>query len=161
MKQWVLLFFLAFPLAGAAACAGSSQLNRPTSAIQQVMARERELSEALAALDTARMSRLFAAEFVQISANSGAPVRDRLQALVTVTEHDPARPIQSIESDSVLVRLFGSMAIVTGRTIIRMTDRRQSPARQTTVLNRFTHVWAHSNGGWQLVSNHISTISRM
>ncbi len=152
---------LALSIAAVSGCNLGGQRSQSARAIQQITSLESEFRHALAKLDTAAMSTLLAAEFFQVSSNTGAPIRDRRQALLTVTEHDSSRPIQSVDADSVVVRIYGSTAVVTGRTIIRMSDKRRTPPAQLVVLDRFTHVWAQRSGGWRLVSNHVSTIQRM
>lgn len=66
------------------------------------------------------------------------------------------RKIVSMKIDDVSVRSFGDWAIVTGRT--RADGEYQGEVAEVTL--RFTDVFAHRNGNWQVVASHATLISQ-
>jgi ketosteroid isomerase-like protein len=62
-----------------------------------------------------------------------------------------ARPvtISNLRADQVLIRFFGDIAIIHGRTSYDLPDGRQ-------VHGRYTDVWARQGGAWKTVSAHVT-----
>jgi len=62
-----------------------------------------------------------------------------------------ARPvaISNLRADQVLIRFFGDVAIIHGRTTYGLPDGRQ-------VHGRYTDVWARQNGTWKTISAHVT-----
>ena len=62
-----------------------------------------------------------------------------------------ARPvtISNLRADQVLIRFFGDIAIIHGRTTYDLPDGRQ-------VHGRYTDVWARQAGTWKTVSAHVT-----
>jgi ketosteroid isomerase-like protein len=57
--------------------------------------------------------------------------------------------ISNLRAEDVLIRFFGDIAIIHGRTSYGLPDGRQ-------VHGRYTDVWARQNGGWKAVSAHVT-----
>jgi ketosteroid isomerase-like protein len=61
------------------------------------------------------------------------------------------RPPDSIEFDDLRVRIYGELAVVTGRAVTKM----EGPDKQlATKTLRFTRVWVKRGGIWQVVAQH-------
>jgi ketosteroid isomerase-like protein len=62
-----------------------------------------------------------------------------------------ARPvtISNLRADDVLIRFFGDIAIIHGRTSYGLADGRQ-------VHGRYTDVWARQGGSWKTISAHVT-----
>lgn len=62
-----------------------------------------------------------------------------------------ARPvtISNLRADQVLIRFFGDIAIIHGRTTYGLPDGGQ-------VHGRYTDVWARQGGGWKTISAHVT-----
>lgn len=62
-----------------------------------------------------------------------------------------ARPvtISNLRADQVLIRFFGDIAIIHGRTTYGLPDGRQ-------VHGRYTDVWARHGATWKTVSAHVT-----
>ena len=57
--------------------------------------------------------------------------------------------------DQTLVRLYGNVAVVSGRVTINGTSREGKPVHR---LSRFTDVFVWRNNNWQIVAGHASRI---
>ena len=91
--------------------------------------------------DAAAYSRLLAPDLTFIG-TSGS-LRDRADYIASrATSSIP--PAATYEFNELRVRMFGTVAIVTGRE--------ETTGQRTTFQARFTHVWARRNGRWQLVA---------
>ena len=64
------------------------------------------------------------------------------------------RKYKSIKRDDVVVRIYGSTAIVTGRNTISA----EYQGKNYDVQNRFTRVYVKQTGKWRLVAHHGSNI---
>lgn len=71
------------------------------------------------------------------------------EQVLTETFSTAERKIESMAVDDVRVRQLGPVAVVTGRT--RATGSYQG--QRATVALRFTDVFSHRNGRWQVVAS--------
>jgi ketosteroid isomerase-like protein len=94
--------------------------------------------------DVARFAEILAEDFY--CSNPDGSLVDREGFL-----EQTARPvtISNLRADDVLIRLFGDIAIIHGRTSYRVPDGRQ-------VHGRYTDVWAREGGTWKAVSAHVT-----
>jgi ketosteroid isomerase-like protein len=66
------------------------------------------------------------------------------------------RKIGALTIDDVKVRSFGDTAVVTGRTTLGGGDRETD----SSVVFRFTDVFARRNGGWQVVASQGTAVAQ-
>jgi ketosteroid isomerase-like protein len=94
--------------------------------------------------DVARFDEILADDFY--CSNPDGSIVDR-KGFIEQT----ARPvtISNLRADEVLIRFFGDVAIIHGRTSYGLPDGRQ-------VHGRYTDVWARQNGGWKTISAHVT-----
>jgi ketosteroid isomerase-like protein len=94
--------------------------------------------------DVKRFDEILAAEFY--CSNPDGNLLDRAGFLAQT-----ARPvtITGLVSEDVLIRLFGDVAIIHGRT-------RYTTAEGRAASGRYTDVWARRDGRWLAVSAHVT-----
>jgi ketosteroid isomerase-like protein len=113
-----------------------------------VLAADRAFFAALVDGDGQALDRVLAEQFVLVGVNDGAVVPR--EVLVPLVSQGQLR-FDTIEADSseVLLRRYGSTAIVVGRTRMRWSFD-QAPFRATS---RYTHVFVQDQGRWRLASS--------
>lgn len=99
--------------------------------------------------DSTALDRIYAADFIGVGPSGR--VRTKPQVILDFTSGD--LKFQSITTDDVQVRVYGSTAVETGRSIMNGQDKGQIVPRDT----RFTRVWVKHQGRWRLVANHYSS----
>jgi ketosteroid isomerase-like protein len=99
--------------------------------------------------DATALDRIYAADFIGVGPSGR--VRTKPQVILDFTSGD--LKFQSITTDDVQVRVYGSTAVETGRSIMNGEDKGQIVPRDT----RFTRVWVKHQGRWRLVANHYSS----
>ena len=99
--------------------------------------------------DATALDRIYAADFIGVGPSGR--VRTKPQVISDFTSGD--LKFQSITTDDVLVRVYGSSAVETGRSTMIGQDKGQTVPRDT----RFTRVWVKQQGRWRLVANHYSS----
>lgn len=131
-------------------CATTSTHSTATAArLEEVRTASRERQRIYATLDTLRLPAILADDFVAVIAGS---TRDKSGALQAMREHDPRMPIDSITSDSVHIRVYGDVGIVTGINRLHMRDLRNNPPMAVIASNSATEVWHRRAARWVLVS---------
>jgi len=120
-------------------------------AIREVMDLERQSKEAAIRRDVPFVERTLADDYVGIGP---------LGAVVTKAETVAARKgaqlhYDSIEITEMVVRLYGSTAVVTARAEVKGSEL----GEDFSGPYRFTRVWVKRNGRWQTVS-YQATVSR-
>jgi ketosteroid isomerase-like protein len=112
--------------------------------LEALQALNRDYIAAVQGGDVARFDEILADDFC--CSNPDGSIVDR-QGFLEQT----ARPvtISRLRADEVLIRFFGDVAIIHGRTSYDLPDGRQ-------VHGRYTDVWARQNGGWKTVSAHVT-----
>lgn len=106
----------------------------------------REYLDARLANDTAAIRRLLAEEYTGI--NSTGVLGDRANALRLPMNVTPmGQPIAGFDVDSIRVRVYGSTAVMTGIRRVRSADGSGGGGL------RFTFVFIHRDGRWQLTAS--------
>ena len=122
-----------------------------TSAAQAVQQQDQERIRAQIAADAIALRRIYADDFLGIGPTG--VVRNKAEVIADFTTH--ALTYQSITTAEVRVRVYGNTAVETGRSTMVGQDKGKDVPRE----NRFTRVWAMTDGRWQLVANHYSLMS--
>jgi ketosteroid isomerase-like protein len=107
----------------------------------------RDYISAVQAGDVRRFEELLAAEFY--CSNPDGTLVDRAGFLRQTAE--PVT-IKNLTAEDVLIRHFGEVAIIHGRTTYQLSDGRPSSGR-------YTDVWARQQGIWKTVSAHVTRIA--
>ena len=116
------------------------------SPAEEVERAARQYLDARLANDTSTISRLLAEDYVGI--NSKGIVGDRASALRLPMNVTPnGQPIGGFELDSTRVRVYGTTAVMTGIRRVRSADGSAGGGL------RFTFVFIHRDGRWQLTSS--------
>ena len=125
----------------------SEQTSRPLWE-QDALAADGAFFTALVEGDGQALDRILADQFVLVGVNDGAVVPR--EVLVPLVGRGQLR-FDAIEADgsAVLLRRFGSTAIVVGRTRMRGSFA-GAPFRATS---RYTHVFVEDQGRWRLASS--------
>jgi ketosteroid isomerase-like protein len=120
---------------------------------QTLMQIERDIGKANVSRDYAFFDRVEADEFIFTDSSGG--VTTKKEDLESVK--GPANPnskLLSYEVDDMKVMLYGKMAVVTGRSTLKGTNKDVAWTSQS----RFTDVFVWRDNRWQLVAGHSSRI---
>ncbi len=160
MMRFLLLTLLGVGLAvpgcfaqatGGAAAAAAAPSDQDTSAQQTIRKLESARREAMLRGDAQALSRLLADDYI----GTGAHGKVRSKAEV-VAEYSSGRvKYESITDDGVLVRQYGTAAVVTGRT----KAKGKEGGKAFDAEHRFTRVWVQAPGRWSLVAAQSSPIT--
>ena len=123
---------------------------RDTSAQQAVRQAERDRRDAMLRGDAQALGGLLAEDYV----GTGARGRVRTKAEVVAQYRSGAVKYESINDEDVKTRIYGSAALVTGRTRSKGKEEGKSFGGE----HRFTRVWVERQGRWQLVAWHSSRV---
>jgi ketosteroid isomerase-like protein len=112
--------------------------------LQALQALNRDYIASVQGGDVARFDEILADDYY--CSNPDGSLVDRKGFL-----EQTARPvtISNLRADQVLIRFFGDIAIIHGRTTYGLPEGRQ-------VHGRYTDVWARQGGGWKTVSAHVT-----
>ena len=147
------IFSIAVVALSAAAIASGQQQGAsrdPKAVVEQVIRKlDNERIQAQIHADAAALERIYAEDFIGVGP-SGA-VRTKPQVISDFTSGD--LKFQSITTDDVRVRVYGDVAVETGRSTMDGQDKGRAVPRDT----RFTRVWVKQQGRWRLVANHYSS----
>lgn len=120
---------------------------------------EQELREVYTALtraelqrDVPMLERLLADEYLGV--DPAGDLLDRRHVLETYTEGRVV--LKKLESDELVVRLFGDTGVIVGRSHISGV----TPEGRFQGEFRFTDVYLRREGEWQLVSSHTTPLGR-
>lgn len=112
---------------------------------------ENEGREATLKNDLPATERLLASSWININPDGSITTKAQLVELLKAGSFK----LNSIENDEVLVRVFDDAAVVTGRSTTKRTGQGgEILSRQV----RFTRVYAKTDGRWQVVSAHNTTL---
>jgi hypothetical protein len=128
--------------------ARKSSVNNQTENL--ILQLESEGREATLKNDVAATDRLLAENWMNVNPDGSVTTKAQLMALLKAGSFK----IMSIENDEVLVRVFASMAVVTGRSTTTRGQGNEIISRQV----RFTRIYDGSGGRWQVVSAHNTII---
>jgi ketosteroid isomerase-like protein len=129
-----------------------SRAAQPAASEAELRALEEKLARAWVEKDRPFIEGLLAADWSVTDATGQVLTKDQVLAQ-TFASAD--RTIDSMTIDDVRVRLFGSMAVVTGRTRATGSYRGQTGS----AVLRFTDVFVQRDGRWQIVASHGSSVA--
>jgi ketosteroid isomerase-like protein len=130
----------------------SAHVSRSERAIRNL---ERIYAEAVVRQDIKTVGRILADDFVATS--SRGELRNKAQEtddIKPALKPDPDFAMEAFDLDHVNVRMFGDMAIVTGRSTLKVCYTGQS----STAMFRYTHVYARRKHRWAAVSQQLTRI---
>jgi uncharacterized protein (TIGR02246 family) len=111
---------------------------------QEIRRLERDWFDSYVRGDRAAFDRIVADDAVMTYGNG--KVGNKSEAIAEIKA--PADASYSLASDDVQVRVYGDMAIVTGR----VTEKGTFNGRSINSQSRYTDVWVRRNGRWQVVA---------
>jgi ketosteroid isomerase-like protein len=119
-----------------------------THTIDQVRRADAEFFQALLDRDGAALHRLLGDDFLIVEVGSGH-VHPRAAFLAAVNEGLVVFEAIEIDTGETVIREYGTMAIVVGRTTMTIAGPDGSAVQ---AASRYTHVFANDQGHWRLVS---------
>ncbi len=131
--------------------APTASRGQDTSAQQAVRQAERDRRDDMLHGDAQALGRLLADDYV----GTGAHGKVRSKAQVLAEYSSGAVRYESISDDDVVVRVYGSAAVVTGRT----RSKGKEGGKNVDAEHRFTRVWVQAQGRWLLVASHSSPVA--
>jgi len=147
------IFSIAVVALSAAAIASGQQQSAsrdPKAVVEQVIRKlDNERIQAQIHADAAALERIYADDFIGVGPSG--TVRTKPQVISDFTSGD--LKFQSITTDDVRVRVYGDVAVETGRSTMDGHDKDKAVPHDT----RFTRVWVKQHGRWRLVANHYSS----
>ncbi len=156
MMRFLLLTVLSVGLAApgcaqATAGAAAAPSLQDTSAHPTIRKLETARRDAMLRGDAQALSRLLADDYI----GTGAHGKVRSKAELVADYSSGTVKYESITEDGVIVRQYGTAAIVTGRTKSKGKERGKAFDSE----HRFTRVWVQAPGRWLLAAAHSSPIA--
>src|SRR5574341_358211 len=134
----------------AVACVGCRRSASRLEAELQVADRAR--GEALRTSDTAALARVYADEFVMVTSTGQLRTKaDQLRDIGTGTVQHQGMPERILD-----LRLYGNVAVVHGESAPGTLVMGGQPDPRG---RRYTRVYIHRRGRWQLLATHISVVA--
>lgn len=156
MKRISLIVAIIISFASIVAGQASDRKSAPVSRSEQaVVELEGMYADAVMRQDIKTLGRILADDFLATS--SRGELRNKTQELDDIKpalKPDPDFAMEAFDLDDVIVRMFGDMAIVTGRSTLKVRYKGQS----STALFRYTRVYAKRKNGWEAVSQQLTRI---
>jgi ketosteroid isomerase-like protein len=134
--------------AGQASVKKSATVSRSEQAVRNL---ERLYAEAVTRQDVATLDRILADDFIATS--SRGEVRNKSHEIDDI-KPNPDYALEAFKLDDLNVRIFGEMAIITGRSTLKAGYKGQS----SPSLFRYTRVYAKRKGRWQVVSQQLTRL---
>ena len=151
MRKTFVIAVLVFTVASIALGQEQRAQRAPKRSVDQVIRQvDHERIQAQIGADAVALKRIYADDFIGIGPSG--TVRTKAQVIADFASGD--LKFQSITTDDVQVRVYGSTAVETGRSTMIGQDKGKAVPRD----NRFTRVWIKQRGRWRLVSNHYSSL---
>jgi ketosteroid isomerase-like protein len=119
-----------------------------TSAKAAILQMERDRRDAMIRGDAQALGRLLSDDYIGTGARGA--VRNKAQVLAQYSSGEVR--YESIDAAALAVRLYGNVAVVTGRTSSKGKEKGKSVDSE----HRFTRVWVQQQGRWMLVASHSS-----
>ena len=142
---------LAVVLAASAVAAGAGQV--PAGPEQALVTLENDWSQASIKRDGAKLQQFYADEYVFTDADGMTSTKAKEIANLT----SGAFRLTAYKFEDVKVRVYGEVAVVTGRNNIKGTW--EDIERDISGPYRFTDVFVRRNGRWQCVASQSSRIT--
>jgi len=139
---WGLVLMAAILVSGAGGTPPQSSDRSKTG--QELLALETAWDDAVVAKDTTALERIIADDFVMIGADG--TVSDKRQLIEGIA--NPELQIEPFQTEDVRVRIYGNVAVLTGR--YSQQGRWKGQAYETAA--RYTDVYVRSGGRWHAVS---------
>jgi ketosteroid isomerase-like protein len=132
----------------AAASPGAAQ-----GGVEQSLVRmEDEWARAVVRRDPAPLRRLLAEDFLATDAHG--QLHDKAQLIAALA--DPSDTVASAVNEDVQVRVYGSAAVIVGRTVEEGRNKSGPYVRRV----RWTDTWVQRAGQWLCVASHTSLIAQ-
>jgi ketosteroid isomerase-like protein len=119
-------------------------------ATEEVLRIDQERADALVKNDTDQLDRIMADDCTYVHPNGKSETKQEVIAGLKAQD----RKYESIERDDVKVRIFGTIAVVTGRNNLKANYQ----GKEYNVQNRFLRVYAKRQGHWQMIAHQATTI---
>jgi ketosteroid isomerase-like protein len=121
---------------------------------QALMELERAYADAVARQDTKVIDGILDDSFIAIS--SRAEVRSKTEEINDIKPPTPTPDfvLEGFNLEDIKVRLFGSTAVVTGRSILKTNYK----GRSNTITFRYTRVYVKRKKNWQVVTQQLTRI---
>lgn len=142
------LFLLA--LASLVACRTVTDCTQPASSVEALLLVEHRRLEALLRSDVSALEPLYHADFVAVGRG---PTTTRSEYFAALRTRETR--FETLDHTNVEARIYGNLGIINGRARGR-GKLRGSPIDRTT---NFTHVYVHTQSGWQLLEMHNTEIA--
>jgi ketosteroid isomerase-like protein len=123
------------------------------AAEQEVLKVENDWNQALVKRDTASLQQFYADEYLYTDPDG--LVWDKAKDLANLTSGSAAR-LSAYKLDDTRVRMYGDVAVVTGRNTIKGVFERVYS--DVSGAYRFTDVFVKRNGRWQCIASQASRI---
>ena len=150
MKHIFSIAVVAFSAVAIASGQNQGSIRDPQKIVEQVIKKlDNERIQAQIHADAVALERIYADDFIGVGPSG--TVRTKPQVIADFTSGD--LKFQSITTDDVQVRVYGTAAVETGRSTMEGQDKGKAVPHDT----RFTRVWIKQQGRWHLVANHYST----
>ena len=150
MKQIFSIAVVAFSAVAIASGQNQGSIRDPKKIVEQVIRKlDNERIQAQIHADAVALEQIYADDFIGVGPSG--TVRTKPQVIADFTSGD--LKFQSITTDDVQVRVYGTAAVETGRSTMEGQDKGKAVPHDT----RFTRVWIKQQGRWQLVANHYSS----
>ncbi|MBI4962603.1 MAG: nuclear transport factor 2 family protein [Desulfomonile tiedjei] len=117
---------------------------------QDIIQLEQKWASAVSGHDVATLEKLLADNLTHIHATGR--VETKAQFIDAIRSGD--RKYAPIVPEDLNVRIFGDTAIVTGKFDLKVVSK----GKEITGVNLFTHVFAKTPAGWQLVAHQATTL---
>lgn len=137
---------------GKAQQTSATKTQAPANRVQEQLKKlEEEWAQAFIKRDAAALQRILADDYILI--DQDGTVGNKASMIADVTSGEII--FESIKFDKLTVRVYGSVAIITGDEIVRIRDGEKS----STDGLRFTDVFALRGGRWQAVSSQFVAVN--
>lgn len=146
MKKVLVVCFVAI-LASSALAQKSAEASKAEGIL---LAMEKTWTDALEKKDLNAVGLILADEYMII--DDEGLVRDKTATLSRLKSSDNS--ISTAVVDELKVRIYGNVAVVTGRQTEKSTEK----GKNTSGSYRYTDVWVNRGKGWQVVNTHESKV---
>jgi len=119
---------------------------------QQVRKAEAERVKALLNQDWATLDRIYGDDYLAFDSRGGE-VRDKSRVIADLKSGN--RKIVSVDDQDVVVRVYGTVAVITGLSRSKVLTR----GREDTGPGRYIQVYVKRQGRWQIVAHQYSPIA--
>ena len=130
-----------------------TESHHSTNDIEVIAGIEQQLARAWVERDRAAVDAILASDWSVTDASGHVLTKEQV---IQETFASTDRKIDSMAVDDVQVRVFGDVAVATGRTRASGSYRGAS----SSVVLRFTDVFVRRDGRWQAVASHGSLVAQ-